>query len=154
MPDVRWVRQEDAGGCGPATLAMIVGCTYAEAKQQIDRFLWLRHGEEEAKPQPVDWSDGGGMSGYHLDRALYEHGFYKQTRYASWGYDMTVPFASVHWAMVVQDSGNHHFVVMLANGDVLDPLREGVYRLSDWSKVNQVCGLARATAGMKQEAAA
>lgn len=38
---------------------------------------------------------------------------------------------------------NHHFVVMLADGGVLDPIREGEFRLAEWSKALQVCGLIR-----------
>lgn len=137
-----YVAQGDAGGCGAATLAMIVGYTYEEAKQEIDALLWGQV-PEEAELAPVDWSDEGGMSGYHLDRALYAHGFFKQTRYAAWGHDLLQPFAPIHYAMVVQPSNNSHFVVMLANGDVLDPMREGVFALADWAKVNQVCGLVK-----------
>jgi hypothetical protein len=138
-----WVRQEDAGGCSAATLAMIVGCTYEEAKQQIDSQLWWKFGQDEPALDPVDWSDGGGVSSYHLDRSLYAHGFFKQTHYAAWGHDLTVPFAPVHWAMVQQPSNNHHFVVMRDDGVVLDGMREGEYRLTDWPKVLQVCGLVR-----------
>ena len=146
MSGVELVRQEDGGGCGAATLAMIVGCTYNEAKEQIDALTWLNHETGEAELKPVDWSDGGGMSAYHLDRALYAHGFFKQTRYAAWGHDLTAPFAPIHYAMVVQPSNNSHFVVMLANGDVLDPLC-GLTRLDRWEKVNQVCGLVRPVGG-------
>jgi hypothetical protein len=37
---------------------------------------------------------------------------------------------------------NGHFVVMLADGTVLDPLREEPTRLTDWSIVNAVIGFA------------
>jgi hypothetical protein len=141
MTAVRWVGQGDAGGCGPATLAMLTGCTYEEAKDTIDSLAWVKHGSDGATRQSVDWSDGGGMSTYHLDRCLYAHGYFKQTHYAAWGHDLTQPFAPLHYAMVRQPSNNHHFVAMLADGTVLDPMREGEYRLSDWPEVVQVCGL-------------
>lgn len=143
MIEIAWVRQEDAGGCGAATLAMIVGCSYDEAKAQIDGLLWHKHGEPEPRPEPVNWTDGGGISSYHLDRALYAHGFFKQTRYAAWGHDLTVPFAPVHYAIVQQPSNNHHFVVMLGDGRVFDPMQEGERSLTEWPKVMQVCGLVR-----------
>lgn len=140
---MNWIGQEDAGGCGAATLAMIAGITYTEAKEEIDALPWLSTGEVEAKLKPVNWTAGGGMSTYHLDRALYARGFFKQLRYAAWGHDLTRPFAPVHYAIVQQPSNNHHFVVMLADGLVLDPFCEGEFRLADWSKALQVCGLIR-----------
>lgn len=122
---------------------MIVGCSYEEAKAQIDALPWLSIGEDTAKLKPVDWSVGGGMSTYHLDRALYAHGFFKQSRYRAWGHDLTVPFAPIHYAIVRQPSNNHHFVVMLRDGRVLDPLADHPRRLTQWVEVLQVCGLVR-----------
>ena len=142
-PPTLHVRQEDAGGCGAATLAMIAGTTYTEAKDEIDTLPWWKFGNDEPTLGPVDWSDGGGMSSYHLDRCLYAHGFFKQTHYAAWGHDLTVPFAPVHWAMVQQPSNNHHFVVVLADGTVLDPMQDGRHTLGEWSRVLQVCGLVK-----------
>lgn len=139
---MRWVGQEDAGGCGAATLAMLCDCTYGEAKELVDGLLWQESGTLEYRP--VNWHEGHPLTTYHLDRVLYMHGYYKQTRYASWGHDLGKPFAPVHYAMVVQPSHNYHFVVVLADGSVLDPLREGVYALSDWPVVYQVVGLAAA----------
>ena len=53
------------------------------------------------------------------------------------------PFAPVHWAMVQQPSNNHHFVVVLADGTVLDPMQDGRHTLGEWSRVLQVCGLVK-----------
>lgn len=133
--------QNDPAGCGAACLAMIVGCTYVAAREEIDAMLWVHGDEPDPRPKPVNWLEGG-ITQYHLDRALYAHGFFKQTRYSSWGWDLSVPFAPIHWAIVRQPSNNHHFVVMLEDGDVLDPLRDGRYNLSDW-EVLQVCGLCK-----------
>jgi hypothetical protein len=128
---VNWVKQEDANGCGPATAAMLLGISYREARDAIDAFRG-----------PQDWNDGGCIH-YDLDRLLYAAGYFKQTRYAAWGHDLTLPFAPMHYAMVRQPSNNSHFVAMLADGRVLDPLREGFWSLADWPEVNQVCGWAR-----------
>ena len=130
-----WVQQEDPAGCGAATLAMILKISYEEAKQQVDALLW------EGELKPVNWLVGGCTS-YHLDRVLYDHGYFKQTRYAAWGKHLSA-FAEIHYAIVQQPSNNHHFVVMLRNGIVLDPMNEGQFAISDWSKVLQVCGLVK-----------
>lgn len=140
MTRISWVRQEDPGGCGAATLAIILGCTYQQAKEQIDAQLWDSGGGEGPARKPPNWQEGG-ITQYHLDRALYEHGYFKQTRYTSWGYDITKPFAPVHWVIVRQPSNNHHFVVMQGDGSVLDPLHEQPRRLTDYPEVFQVCGL-------------
>ena len=135
-----WVAQEDPAGCGAATLAMLAGCTYEEAKSQVDEMLWDYDGVCE--PKPVNWNEGG-MTQYHLDRALYAHGFFKQTRYASWGWDLSLPFAPLHWAIVQQPSNNFHFVAVDHDGTAFDPMQCEPRRLSDWPKVVQLCGLVK-----------
>ena len=134
-----WVGQEDASGCGAATLAMLTGRTYGEARDLIDS-LWEK---------PKDWADGG-TNEFDIDRCLYADGFYIQRRYSSWRDNGTAailsfpdPFAPLHYAMVRQPSHNYHFVVMLADGRVLDPMREGFHALSDWPEVAQVVGLVK-----------
>lgn len=125
--DVRWVGQEDAWGCGLATLAMISGRSYSEVKASVDS--WAEH----------DWAVNGATH-YTLDRYLTEDGWFSQRRYESWGLPMDA-FAPIHYASVAQPSGRGHFVVVLENGLVLDPLRKGIYALSDWERVNQLVGL-------------
>jgi len=53
------------------------------------------------------------------------------------------PFADVHVCEVVDFEGadGHHLVVMLADGSVLDPLREQPRRLSDYHAVVYVAGV-------------
>lgn len=125
------VSQADAEGCGLATLAMICRVPYEDVKREVDS--WAQNG-------PQDWGKQG-CTHYTLDRFLAVRGFFLQRRYATWGMALT-PFAPIHYASVRQPSGRGHFVCVLANGDVLDPLREGVYRLTDWQEVNQLVGIA------------
>lgn len=131
---VQWVSQADAEGCGIATLAMIVGDTYEAVKAHLDST------DHDANGKPRDWTTGG-CTHYTLDRYLGSRGFYISRRYEAWGLPLE-PFAEIHYASVQQPSNRGHFVCVLANGDVLDPLREGRYRLSDWQKVNQLVGIA------------
>lgn len=136
---VRWVRQEDGAGCGAATLAMLTGRTYHEARDLIDS-LW---------PNVKDWTaDGNGSNEFDLDRCLYADGAFIQRRYSSWRDNGTAailpfpdPFAPLHYCMVRQPSNNYHFVVMLADGSVLDPMREGTFTLDEWPEVAQVVGV-------------
>lgn len=135
------MRQEDANGCGPATLAMLLGTTYREARDLIDA-MW---------DAPKNWETDG-CSEFDLDRGLYAHGFFIQRRYSSWRdngtaakLDFPVPFAPLHYCMVRQPSNNWHFVVMLEDGRVLDPMREGFFALSDWPEVPQIVGVVKPT---------
>jgi hypothetical protein len=143
---LRWVRQEDRSGCAPATLAMLTGRTYAEARDLIDA-LW---------DEPKDWTDGGGNE-MDLDRVLYADGFFIQRRYRAWSergsravLPFPEPFAPLHYCMVRQPSNNYHFVVMLADGAVLDPMREGRFRLRDWPEVTQVVGIAHPSSAWRR----
>lgn len=120
---------------------MLTGRTYREARDLIDA-LWEK---------PKDWSaNGDGSNEFDLDRCLYADGFYIQRRYSSWRDNGTAallafpePFAPLHYCMVRQSSNNYHFVVMLRDGVVLDPMRAGEFVLADWAEVAQVVGLTR-----------
>lgn len=132
---VVWVRQEDAEGCGLATLAMLTGKSYGEVKADIDA--------QDGHGHNGDWA-ARGVTRVSLDRYLITHGYYLQRRYAHFyepGDWPPEPWAPVHFASVKQPSGNSHFVVMDTAGRVLDPMREGEYRLTDWPEVQNVVGL-------------
>ena len=127
------VSQEDAQGCGLAVLAMITGRTYAEVKAEVESW------EHDPMQGPKDWSQTG-VTHYTLDRFLAGQGYFVQRRFDGWPELPKEPFAPIHYASVQQPSNRGHFVVVLENGDVLDPLREGTFRLADWEKVNQLVG--------------
>jgi len=133
---MRWVQQEDAEGCGLAVLAMLTDKTYAEVKAEID--------SQDGHGHNGDWSQHG-ITHITLDRYLITQGFYLQRVYASFGISEWPPdpWAPRHFAQVTPLSGNSHFVVMDAEGVVLDPMREGTYRLGDWTTTQNVVGIKR-----------
>lgn len=131
---MKHVRQEHANGCGVAVAAMLVGTSYA------DMLACLRTDEKYAEKD----LDTGGLTHYEVDWMLAQHGGYVQRHWLADHEDPwpPLPWAPAHYAMVVQPSGNTHFVAVDGAGRVLDPLREsGIYTLGDWLKVNQVCGV-------------
>lgn len=131
-----WVRQEDPEGCGLAVLAMLSERTYAEVRADMVAFY------HDAWDRVIDFSERG-LIYMDLDRALGQRGFYVQHRYHTWPIAWPPEaFARMHYASVEQPSGRSHFVAVDADGSVLDPLREGRYRLADWPKVNQIVGVA------------
>lgn len=136
LPNLARVAQEDAYGCGLATLAMLTGHSYDQVKRNFD--AWDR--------PSWDW-DKSGCTHIEVDRYL---GWQRMAVirkygawYPSWERVTPEPFAPLHYAQVQQPSNSNHFVVMLADGAVLDPYREGVYSLSDWPVVNQLVGVFR-----------
>lgn len=151
---VRWVRQEHSQGCGLATLAMLTGCTYEEIRAEHDALTNTAHRR--------DWNAEGTHDGV-LNQILAAHGYYVQTVYRAWhcitkdaegnylpSSEWAVkpghvwppePFAPLHYVSAKQPSGNRHYVVMLSDGRVLDPMREGYFRLTDWAELDNVVGV-------------
>lgn len=124
-------------GCAIATLAMLTARSYAAVRAEIDA--------EDDHGHDGDWSSNG-ISHVAIDRYLIRRGLFLQRRYPStipWEPWPPEPFAPLHFASIVQPSGNTHFVVMDRDGVVLDPMREGAFRLTDWPGVNNVCGILR-----------
>ena len=142
MSDVerRLVRQEHDWGCGVAALAMVTGQTYDEV------WSWMLgnwvHAVFAGEPA-ADWLEHHGVTQYALDWYLGQHGFVWRRVYRAWvsGAWPPEPFAPVHVAQVVQPSGNAHFVVLTADGRVLDPMSDAPRSLSDWEQVNHVLGV-------------
>lgn len=154
-PWVSWVGQEDAKGCGVAVIAMLTGRSYADIRAQI--------GSEVGHGRPVgaDWNEHGIIE-VTIDRYLQNAGYYMRERFCGY-YEPDVlnehvviggppyeggwpppPFAPLHYAKIKQPSGNWHFVVMLDDGAVLDPLDgPNRRRLTDWPQVSKVVGLVR-----------
>lgn len=147
-----WVGQKDHGGCGAAIVAMILGCTYDEAKAQIDA--------SPCHEKPIDWNVG--TSHIEVDYVLGQHGWFGHHVYIAWQQQVVKiddkppywelkpgavwppePFAPIHYAQVM-DGKFCHFVVMLDTGAVLDPMIPGHFSLSDWPTVANVRGLVRA----------
>lgn len=132
---VRWVHQEDPQGCALAVLAMLTGNTYEQVKATVEG--------EDFHGHNGDWATRG-LTHISIDRHLAACGFFHRRIYGAWGLAddwPPKPFAAIHYAQVVQPSGNQHFVVMDAEGRVYDPLREGTFTLADWPEVQSVVGL-------------
>jgi hypothetical protein len=100
---------------------MILGVSYEEACEELA--LSPAHGSGR------DWENDG-TNHLALDHVLQRHGYWRQRLYKAWadadGFAWPPePFAPVHVCQVGQPSGNAHFVVMLEDGTVLDPLLDG-----------------------------
>lgn len=129
---IRWVRQKEPNGCLCATLAMILGVTYSDARNML--------GEPSA---------AGCYSGYKARQILQEHGWAlcqvnrKRTDGTERDLRRVQPFALLHLVTVKVESVSptFHSVVMLRDGRVLDPLDRAPRRLSDYHAVTGITGL-------------
>lgn len=138
---IRWVRQEHDRGCGFAALAMLVGKSYAQVVEEWG--VPIGENGYEYKPQK-----GSPIYG-HMDRYLCEHGFAVARQYPerlfpgepiAWP---PAPWRPVHLCnvTVVEGAPCNHWVVMLADGAVLDPLTTEPRRLTDYWRVNNVAAV-------------
>lgn len=135
MRPIGRIVQQDDWGCGIAVLAMLTDDSYVNVKTNIEADPWAQ--------KAGDWK-ASGISQLHLEKYLSERGWYFRRVYSSWqsnGVWPPAPFAERHYAIVQQPSGNGHFVVMCADGMVLDPMAEVPKTLADWKVVNLVVGL-------------
>lgn len=109
---------------------MLLDRGYYDVRAEID--------EQDGHGHDGDWSTNG-VTDLTLLRLLGAAGFFHQRRYASWCPEWPpVPFAPVHFATVRQPSGRSHYVVMSADGGVLDPCRAGTFSLSDWHNTDRI----------------
>jgi hypothetical protein len=110
------VLQDEPKGCGVACLAMLTGLSYREARDLFGR---------RYRPET-------GMSRVTLDAAL------ARFRLAVCRAPGASLLGAVHVAEVIhrdQAPRTHHFVVVLADGTVLDPLRAHPTTLASYRRV-------------------
>ena len=131
------VRQQHDYGCGIAALAMIADRSYDEVRE------WLLGNWPGGSQRPEDWLTAHGIHKGIADWYLAQHDYVWRTLYGGWKLDPwpPEPFAPVHLACVRQPSNNNHYVVMRADGVVLDPLADGPRSLADWPQVYNVQGI-------------
>jgi hypothetical protein len=131
---VAHVSQEQPFGCTAACLAMILGCSYAEAARKL-----------ASDPSIFDTQDFV----YHvMESQLVEHGYAisRKWRVFQPGNQKRepwppVPFAEMHWCEVIAGPRGGHAVILLRDGTVLDPMTPIRRRLSDYSEVNFVAAV-------------
>lgn len=136
----RLVRQEHDYGCGIAALAMLTGSTYEDVRAWIlDNWQNQIMGYERTG----SWLSKSGVTGPVLDWYLAQRGYVWRKVYSGWKPDPwpPEPFAPVHVAQVIQPSGMAHFVVLTADGRVLDPMSDSPRSLTEWQQINYVQGV-------------
>jgi hypothetical protein len=132
--NVRHVRQKDGWGCGVAALAMVTGHEYDAIREY---FIGLGKSFE---------GEAGGLHELDLEQYLADHRFAAAKKYRWYGANVqrpswpVPPFAEMHICSV-RNPGGWHFIVLLADGRVLDPLDEQVKALAAWPEVGYVMGV-------------
>ena len=127
----RIVRQEHPSGCGIAVLAMLTGQTYAKTLKDYQAHF--------GQYDPVT----EGIRVTNVPAFLWRHGLFTRTvaspdKDGEWP---PRPFAPMH-ACEVNNPGGGHYVVMLDDGRILDPLDGTNFKqLTAWEVVYAVIGV-------------
>lgn len=130
-----WVRQEDSNGCGIACLAMILEKTYTEVLAEFTYF------------------DGTGLDNHIVDEYLADKGYAVSRKYkaAHWNQPrysnnprkdfLGEPFAQIHLVQA-RIGDRNHYVVMLRDGTVLDPITPKPQTIDGYEILN-ITGIAK-----------
>jgi hypothetical protein len=133
MMTIERVEQRHRYGCTAAAVAMVLGKPYDEV-QRCSRVDFNKNGYDlEAW---FDYLFQEGFVYHRMNRFVRLQGGIPR---AIWP---PLPFAPVHICIVTGVEGGHA-VVMLADGSVLDPSREGPLTLSDYFETQVVYGFWR-----------
>lgn len=127
---MRYVKQEEKMGCGPACLAMVLGESYERSTCRFDRDF-----------------DKKGLSNRRLDRMLAHLGYSVRRVFPEkdkpWP---PKPFAPVHIVRVrgygkLRAARVHHFVVMDWDGGIYDPDNASLTSLHSYRWTLDVTGI-------------
>ena len=141
LPPLRLVRQEDPWGCMFASLAMVMGLSYAEAKALVHPYHFTKPGFN-------------GINQTHMEGILSERGYAIAMRFLhfhSGAGDRDVwppaPWADRHICEVhALSNGGPHAVVLRADGRVFDPWHGEVESLARYPRVLWVAAVYRVRA--------
>jgi hypothetical protein len=126
------IAQKQKCGCTVAAVAMVTGKSYEEVARASTRDF------DNDGVQLEDWLE------YLFENGFTFHRLYRVTHLQGVNKERSVwppePFAPIHLCSVVSPIAAHA-VVMLANGDVLDPAKPGTHRLTDYKATHFVLGL-------------
>lgn len=134
--NIQWVKQEHARGCGVACMAMLTGKTYAEVYADFDVSNEIGINSLEA----ADWLFERGLGLVNRYKAEYwpQNNTPNDVARSPWPPE---PFSDLHLCTVDASPGQMHFVVMLGDGTVLDPLTPEPKRLTDYHEVRVVAAV-------------
>jgi len=127
---VTYVKQQHRFGCGPACLAMITGLPYEQVVSELGG----------------DFTENHGMTFHDADSWLVEKG-YATSRLWKFrrGNIPRDPWPPIPWADVSLFSsalpGGSHFLILLRNGDVIDPNRDDNPRKIEEYDVQNIAGV-------------
>jgi predicted double-glycine peptidase len=124
------VQQKHSHGCGMAALAMVTGKTYDEV------YAWFKNLKYREQ----------GLSYHDVIDYLTEHGYAVNWKWMITHNEETnkpreiwpcEPWADMH-IVQVENTIMYHFVVLLKDGTVLDPLTPEKKTLADYKRVTQM----------------
>ena len=132
------IQQKHSRGCGIAALAMLTGKSYEEVASYFDRIDFDKQG---VHLRAMD--DYRVDHGYAIARKYMWLGYFIESRAPLRSPWPPVPFSDVHLCEVEvnENAPMYHFVVMLRDGSIVDPLFEDKKNLGDYFRVMNVAGI-------------
>jgi hypothetical protein len=130
---VKYIPQEDIHGCGIAVLAMLTGKSYQDVRAEF-------------QPRYIE----KGMTEWSMNAYLAEHGYAVAHKYPHYMPQLKhrdvwppEPFAPMHYCCMLTPNNTHHYVVMLADGSIVDPATSKTQAYKDYTSVQNVAGVMR-----------
>ena len=144
MP-VQWVKQEHPNGCGFAVLAMLVGRTYAEIIAEFNGDAYsngYRYDPEKSSPGWQEMDRYLAQQGYAVARIFQDKFPHCLNEQYEWP---PAPLVDVNLCNVTvnQDSSRNHWIVLLGDRSVLDPLTDEARTITDYHKINSIAAVVR-----------
>jgi hypothetical protein len=133
---MKHILQPELKGCGIACIAMMMELEYDSICEEYGRRFTEKGTNLGAIIEFLANHGYASITKYHYS-AIKQDIDIRDISIEEWP---PKPFAPIHIVELKQPSGNYHFVVMEENGNILDPLREGIYKYSDWADILSVCG--------------
>ncbi len=141
---ITWVKQEDAKGCGIAAIAMLTGQSYVEVNSHLVKLM----------NRTADSFGETGINHLHIDQYLASKGFaivrrlsfnpFTNRKKRSW----PRAFCDAAYCEVEQlATGNWHFVVLLRDGSILDPLHSERKSFGDYKRISSITGVFKVQMG-------
>jgi ABC-type bacteriocin/lantibiotic exporter with double-glycine peptidase domain len=128
---IRRVQQEHPMGCGVACVAMVTGQPYQEVAALLSK-----------------WDGSKGTTHTTIQELLHHYGFAHSILYSTCQFTNErrevwpgLPFADAGHIVSVDSPIGAHYVVWLRNGVVLDPARDGYWKLSDYGRAHHIIGV-------------
>jgi hypothetical protein len=134
------VQQKDSNGCVVASLSMLTGDDYDDVRSAFKAHDFTKNGVS-SEFEGCNYLTQRGFA----YQKMYRHDSLTRTDREKWPLLWSSSSMLVGYMAQVELNGMVHAIVVKPDGWVLDPWRDGIYRLEDYAKVNHLIAVYRVT---------